>query len=97
MDLERYTIQEKLDASIRLENDINGNPRFYIPCYLFSENGEFRRPNFATKYRGKKYGQGWVFQSYNLKEELELELEREVSLWHDGIDLDGYNAIEVGV
>ena len=74
---ERYTIQEKLDASIRLKNDINGNPRFYIPCYYFSNGkAEFRRPNFANKYRGRQYGAGWVFQSYNLKEELKLELKK---------------------
>tara|TARA_X000001388_G_scaffold25071_2_gene17479 strand:+ start:10912 stop:11202 length:291 start_codon:yes stop_codon:yes gene_type:complete len=93
---ERYTIQEKLDASRRLKNDINGNPRFYIPCNFFSnENYENRRPNFATKYRGKKYGQGWVFQSYNLKVELELEIEKHFESLHDGIILDEYNAIEL--
>ena len=52
--------QEIADNATRLPNDINGNPRYYVWYYAF--DGE--RPPFATMYRGKKYGSGWVFQSY---------------------------------
>ena len=49
----------------RLESDINGNPRYYLPAYLASEPAA--RSIGATKYRGKKYGAGWAVGSYNLQ------------------------------
>lgn len=52
----------------RLDNDINGNPRYYVPIYLFPEGlgDKLRRSMGLTKYRGKKYGAGYTVQSYNL-------------------------------
>jgi hypothetical protein len=67
--------QEIAAAAIRLDNDVNGNPRYYVPCFMFFALGNMYRPAFATKYRGRKYGAGWVFQSYNLVEDLRLGLE----------------------
>jgi hypothetical protein len=55
----------------RLDNDVNGNPRYYLPMFMFArDNGSFYRPSYATKYRGKKYGAGWVFQSYSLSNDI---------------------------
>jgi len=49
----------------RLDNCVNGNPRYYLGWCAVSEN--VARACGATKYRGKLYGAGWVFQSYNLQ------------------------------
>jgi len=53
---------------LRLPNDINGNPRYYLPFYLTTE--VMARKAYAVKYRGKRYGKGWVFSSYALQEEV---------------------------
>lgn len=55
--------------AIRLDSDINGNPRYYLPAYLFD-----KRPQNVTKYRGKKYGPGYVYQSYTLQYDIEESL-----------------------
>ena len=69
-------IADLVKSSIALPHDVNGNPRRYIPVYMFvGADGKFFRPKYATKYRGKKYGPGWVFSSYNLQEELHYSLE----------------------
>jgi hypothetical protein len=49
----------------RIDNDVNGNPRYYLPIYLAAESAV--RKIGGVKYRGKKYGAGWVFQSYSLQ------------------------------
>jgi hypothetical protein len=49
----------------RLDNDTNGNPRYYLPAYLAPE--ATARKLGAVRYRGKRYGAGWVFQTYNLQ------------------------------
>jgi hypothetical protein len=59
------TTQLTTDNFKRLDNDINGNPRYYLPIYLATESAV--RKLGAVKYRGKKYGAGWVFQSYALQ------------------------------
>jgi hypothetical protein len=53
----------------RLDNDMNGNPRYYLPIYLAGEPAV--RKIGGVKYRGKKYGAGWVFQSYALQGEID--------------------------
>jgi len=53
----------------RLTYDINGNPRYYLPVYLAKESAV--RKIGGVKYRGKKYGPGWVFQSYSLQGEID--------------------------
>ncbi len=62
--------QEIADAATRLPNDYYGNPRYYVWYYAF----DGKRPPFATKYRGKKYGAGWVFQSYYLADTVQRSL-----------------------
>ena len=55
------------DNFIRIDSDINGNPRYYLPIFLAPES--IARKLGAVKYRGKKYGAGWVFQTYNLQDD----------------------------
>jgi hypothetical protein len=52
------------DDFTRINSDVNGNPRYYVPGYLVDEPTARRLG--AVKYRGKQYGDGWVFQSYNI-------------------------------
>ena len=67
---------EGLENAIRLPSDVNGNPRYYLSvCSFFGEGGVKYRPFNATMYRGKKYGAGWVFQSYNLERSLQIAYE----------------------
>jgi hypothetical protein len=54
----------------RIGNDANGNPRYYLPVYLATESAV--RKIGGVKYRGKKYGAGWVFQSYALQGEIDF-------------------------
>ena len=53
----------------RIASDVNGNPRYYLPFFLASE--AIARKVGGVKYRGKKYGRGWVFQSYALQGEVD--------------------------
>lgn len=59
---------------IRLENDLNGNPRYYVgsielAVLVGATTGEVaavaKKVGFK-KYRGKRYGGGYVIPSYNL-------------------------------
>ena len=60
---------------VRLENDVNGNPRYYVGLYDLATLAGVSvddLPPFAKKvgfraYRGKKFGGGYVVQSYNLQ------------------------------
>ena len=60
----------KQDNFLRIDSDYNGNPRYYLPQYLAEE--EDARPLGGKKYRGKKYGAGWVFCTYNLNSVINL-------------------------
>jgi hypothetical protein len=65
------TSKEIAESAIRLDNDVNGNPRYYIPLFMFSDaSGNFYRPKYCRKYTGKKYGAGWIFQSYSLESDI---------------------------
>ena len=55
----------------RVNNDINGNPRYVIHFLAFADNYEKARKiansiGFSV-YRGKQFGGGFVGQSYNLE------------------------------
>jgi hypothetical protein len=67
----------------RINNDINGNPRFVVHFLSLLNEGERQgldvlqsfdlavkkaRKVGGTKYRGKDFGGGIVFQSYNILE-----------------------------
>jgi hypothetical protein len=63
------TLKLTKDDFKRILNDINGNPRYYLPIYLAEES--IARKLGAVKYRGRKYGAGWVFQTYNLQSDID--------------------------
>lgn len=60
---------------VRLENDVNGNPRYYVGLYDLAalagvsveDLPQFAKKVGFKKYRGNKYGAGYVTQSYNLQ------------------------------
>ena len=65
---EAAEIEEIANDAIRLDNCINGNPRYYMGASSFRDMyGKFYRPAYVKAYRGKKYGSGWGITSYNLK------------------------------
>lgn len=79
---------EQKQNFIRLSNDVNGNPRYYIGCYelaglVRATTAEVEAVAYKAgyrKYRGKKYGAGYVVVSYNLEQSLsylKAQLERE--------------------
>ena len=71
----KHDVQTIVDSAIRLKHDVNGNPRYYIPAFLFvGDDGKMFRPFNAVKYRGKQYAEGLVFQSYNLKRSIEIAI-----------------------
>ena len=71
-----YTVKELKRMVTKLVNDINGNPRYHLPRHAFvNSKGEFIRPKYVSKYRGKKLATGWTFQSYNLEYDLECIVE----------------------
>jgi len=77
----RKAIAEQVARFTRLDNDVNGNPRYYLPAYtLFESHVSYIIDVLGfTKYRGKKYGAGYVIQSYNIQADA-LELQRLESL-----------------
>jgi hypothetical protein len=66
----------------RINNDVNGNPRYVVHFYDLLNDGEGQDLNILEKfdlavkksrkvggkiYRGKDFGGGIVFQSYDIK------------------------------
>lgn len=77
----RRDIAQQVARFTRINNDVNGNPRYYLPLYNIPET---HREYIAdvlglTRYRGQKYGAGYVIQSYNIESDA-LELRRLESL-----------------
>jgi len=76
MDDNRLNARDIAESAIKVDNDINGNPRYYIACYLFTDSrGRMVRPRGAVKYRGKRYGAGWIFSSYALESDIQHALD----------------------
>ncbi len=83
------TKQEILNSNdlVAINRDVNGNPRYYIsfPCLMsyapvhmsYDEQMTWikNRGVILNKYRGKKYGSGFIFQSYNLKDSIDIIIE----------------------
>lgn len=60
------TISKLTQANFtRIDSDVNGNPRYYLPAFMADEKSV--RKIGGVKYRGKRCGAGWVFQSYSLQ------------------------------
>jgi len=53
------------ESFLRLPNDLNGNPRYYLSSQDTTE--KLAREAGGTMYRGNRYGAGWVFSTYNLR------------------------------
>ena len=75
-----YSSQIINDVEVfRVENDVNGNPRYIIHFLDVSENYNealFKaRKIGGKKYRAKWFGGGIVFSSYNLNEDLKIIME----------------------
>jgi hypothetical protein len=71
----------------RINNDVNGNPRYVVHFYDILNDGEgkgldvFQKYEIAVKkarkvggkmYRGKDFGGGIVFQSYDIQATVNL-------------------------
>lgn len=62
----------------KISHDANGNPRYIVPYYTLGlTTYPERTPKSLTKlglskYRGREFGGGYVFQSYNLSESLDF-------------------------
>ena len=61
-----------VEQMTRITNDSNGNPR-YIIWYgsitdTYDEAARIAKPIGGKKFRGKAFGGGIVFQSYNIHE-----------------------------
>jgi hypothetical protein len=63
----------------RLNNDVNGNPRYAVHFFTLLKDNEKTVSNYALavkrankiggkKYHNKQFGGGIVFQSYSLRE-----------------------------
>lgn len=74
-------IAEQVSRFKRIDSDVNGNPRYYLPLYAIPESHASYIVDVLglTKYRGKKYGAGYVLQSYNIESDA-IELQRLESL-----------------
>ena len=60
-------VSELRASAIRLDNDVNGNPRYYFPKFVWPQmDNKTRLSAGLNLYRGKKYGAGYVMQSYSL-------------------------------
>lgn len=61
----------------KIDPDANGNPRYVVhfPA-LGIELKDYGKVPGLTKYRAKWYGGGYVFQSYNLEQDLKWALEK---------------------
>lgn len=59
----------------RLNNDINGNPRYYVDLITLGlsspQSTKDTRRVGLTKYRGKEYGAGFWFSSYSCESDLD--------------------------
>ena len=67
----------------RIDSDIYGNPRYYIGAYSLPEILRLYRKQAASGlsvYRGRRFGSGYVAQSYNLEYDCEKWLERAAAI-----------------
>lgn len=65
-DAKAAMLKEFESSWVRIDSDMNGNPRYYIPQFLIEDQSKARDCGLHM-YRGKKFGAGYVIQSYNIK------------------------------
>jgi len=67
--MEHYNKKHDIKV-VRTTNDVNGNPRYLVSWLSLGldsyEATDLTRRAGLTKYRGKSFGGGFVFQSYNV-------------------------------
>ena len=67
---------ELAQSAIRLDNDINGNPRYYLPIYMLPRMADKARLKAGlNRYRGKRFGAGYVISSYSLEYDLSFVIQ----------------------
>lgn len=67
----------------RVENDINGNPRYVIHFLdLGIRPEDYGKIPGLRRYRGKWFGGGYVIQSYSLEESVKYLLNH-VKKWYE--------------
>lgn len=61
---------EILEMTVRIDRDIYGNPRYFIPAYALpvEPGSNAAREIGLKKSRSGKRGPGFVFQSYNVED-----------------------------
>lgn len=61
----------------RIDNDINGNPRYVVHFLdLGIELKDYGKIPGLKRYTGKWFGGGYVFQSYNIEQDLQYALQK---------------------
>ena len=78
--VEMVNVQGKEIETFRIDNDINGNPRYVVDFYdlgigLWDYDNINKLYGFK-KYTAKWFGGGVVFQSYNIKDTLNFALDK---------------------
>ena len=80
-EIHRQMVKGIEESAIQLDNDIYGNPAWYVPIFMFNDGkGEWYRPFNAKKYRGKRYGCGWRIETYNLRRSIERAIEEQFNV-----------------
>ena len=74
MTTETYKINGNDIQVTRIDNDINGNPRFVVHYLSLGlqeyESTKQTRAVGLRRYKAKQYGGGFVFSSYNMRHDL---------------------------
>ena len=78
--VEMVNVQGKEIETFRIDNDINGNPRYVVDFYdlgigLWDYDNINKLYGFK-KYTAKWFGGGVVFQSYNIEDTLNYALDK---------------------
>jgi hypothetical protein len=74
---EQINVNGKEISYYKVNHDVNGNPR-YVTHFLDLgvEPEDYGKVPGLEKYRAKWFGGGYVFQSYNLQEDLPYYLDK---------------------
>ena len=74
---ESIEVENIINSCTGIDNNANGNPRYYIPIYMLPQIPDSKHTFYnLKKYLGKKYGAGYVIVSYYLKADIERILAR---------------------
>lgn len=69
------TTDDLMQSAIKIDCDMYGNPRYYFPKFVWPDMDQKTRLSAGLNmYRGKRYGAGYVMQSYNLRADIDYAL-----------------------